>query len=320
MKFGKFNSVEELQKAYAQLEKAFTKKCQQVSELTAKAQKTADDDLPWWMDDNHPVDGVPVNPSVAAEQNSDTSVADDCKSGGVAACSVADNTNAVCADNQNAVSDNAAEQVNRASVAQVANQGVGGEQQNNENAAGENKSESTANDVSKNGGGERLNSESVEQAKQTKSAADEARPIDTANAAKTNTHCITPENTQENNTNNHNSYMAKPDNAVVECGGVKTNGTSEASPPFVEDTASREAAAVAVPDEKSNGEVTSNATMQAAIKQFIEQNPQFIAELLAKSSPCAPVVMTGGGSFQLAAPNRPKTIKEASTLAKKLFE
>lgn len=406
MKFGKFNSVEELQKAYAQLEKAFTKKCQQLSELTAKAQKaatklsdksaanaeqlcvpavgvadvngkaanvnmvdgasvvdkqsgasnaainasnaaseqtehtneqpdcaTADtanddtDDLPWWMDDNHPVDGVPVNPSVAAEQNSDPSVDDDCKSGGVAACSVADETNAVCVDNQNAASTNVAEQANRASVGQIANQDGGGEpQKKTESAVSENQFESSAKSANQTNVAVQLN--------QTKSAAkneNQGGVLEKTSLVESSANGVSKGNVGEiQGTNIQNSYkndiaqantVAKSGSTTESVnGGVKTDGTSEASPPFVEDTASREATAVAVPDEKSNGEVTSNATMQAAIKQFIEQNPQFIAELLAKSSPCAPVVMTGGGSFQLVAPNRPKTIKEASALAKKLFE
>ncbi len=313
MKYGKFNSVAELQNAYAHLERAFTQKCQQLAELKAKiaqaqtqpsggeacgktnkssgAAKTAKDvandvadnvanifaddmadddyDLPWWMDDNHPVDGVAVNPSVAAADGSDN----------------------VAVGNKDK-SHECIEQVNQVDSAAKTNRADFGEIQST------NIQNSYNNDVAQ------ANSDIA----QVNAVADVANSGDVEGVSDVPKY--------DNDVNN----VTQCDNAISNAAEYKKDGTSEMSPPSADDTASREAAAVAVPDEKSNGVVSTSATMQAAIRQFVEQNPQFIAELLAKSSASVPVVMTGGGNFQLAAPNRPKTIKEASALAKKLFE
>lgn len=296
-------------------------------------------DLPWWMDDNHPVDGMAVNPSVPdAEQTVPTSVAQ--------ANALKDNVNskAISIDEQNKkifVEPTSADNVT------VCN--VGGdmchEQQTNTGGV-----QNNANPIDVAQTNENTNKEqtSIDIQKDYKSV-DKTQNAATEKGVGNSTKCdndvndVTQSESDVNNVNqcengvdvvakykkgvsdvpkydNDVNNVTQCDNAISNAAKYKRNGTSEMSPPSADDTASREAAAVAVPDEKSNGVVSSSATMQAAIRQFVEQNPQFIAELLAKSSASVPVVMTGGGNFQLAAPNRPKTIKEASALAKKLFE
>ena len=58
------------------------------------------------------------------------------------------------------------------------------------------------------------------------------------------------------------------------------------------------------------------------LQQYLESNPQLAFKLLQAQvpTPTAPTVMTGGGTMSLALPSRPKTIKEATLMAQKLFE
>ena len=58
------------------------------------------------------------------------------------------------------------------------------------------------------------------------------------------------------------------------------------------------------------------------LQQYLESNPQLALKLLQAQvpTPTAPTVMTGGGTMSLALPSRPKTIKEATLMAQKLFE
>ena len=58
------------------------------------------------------------------------------------------------------------------------------------------------------------------------------------------------------------------------------------------------------------------------VKKYLQDNPQLVAELLSRvqGSPVPPNVMNGGGTVSMAMPTRPKTLREASELAKKLFD
>lgn len=58
------------------------------------------------------------------------------------------------------------------------------------------------------------------------------------------------------------------------------------------------------------------------LQQFLEQNPTIALKLLQQCAPTptAPTVMTGGGSMSLALPSKPRSIKEATVMAKKLFD
>jgi hypothetical protein len=58
------------------------------------------------------------------------------------------------------------------------------------------------------------------------------------------------------------------------------------------------------------------------LQQYLESNPTLAFKLLQAQhpTPTAPTVITGGGSMSLALPSKPKTIKEATLMAQKLFE
>ncbi|MCM1290292.1 MAG: hypothetical protein NC132_04585 [Corallococcus sp.] len=56
------------------------------------------------------------------------------------------------------------------------------------------------------------------------------------------------------------------------------------------------------------------------LQQYLLKNPEFAQKLLQSgSAEFAPSVMCGGGNVPLAPPSRPKSIKEASLMAKDLF-
>ena len=58
------------------------------------------------------------------------------------------------------------------------------------------------------------------------------------------------------------------------------------------------------------------------LQQYLESNPTLAFKLLQaqQPTPTAPTVITGGGSMSLALPSKPKTMKEATLMAQKLFE
>ena len=58
------------------------------------------------------------------------------------------------------------------------------------------------------------------------------------------------------------------------------------------------------------------------LQQYLEQNPTEVLKLLQLHAPApsAPTVMTGGGTMSLALPSKPKSIKEATLMAQKLFD
>lgn len=60
----------------------------------------------------------------------------------------------------------------------------------------------------------------------------------------------------------------------------------------------------------------------ALLQQFLQNNSQAVLQLLrqTQSTFAPPTVMSGGGNVSMAAPSRPKTIKEASLMAKELFK
>ncbi len=67
---------------------------------------------------------------------------------------------------------------------------------------------------------------------------------------------------------------------------------------------------------------TDTTPTDEQLQQFLEQNPSFALKLLQQyaPTPTAPTVMTGGGSMSLALPSKPRTIKEATLMAQKLFD
>ncbi len=72
----------------------------------------------------------------------------------------------------------------------------------------------------------------------------------------------------------------------------------------------------------SNGgrAISSEIPDSEQVQQYLKNHPEVVFQLLQRrSEEFAPEVMSGGGNVSLALPSRPKTIKEASLMAKELF-
>jgi len=71
----------------------------------------------------------------------------------------------------------------------------------------------------------------------------------------------------------------------------------------------------------SSDHAASTKTLsEAELQQYLLQNPQLLQKLLQNTATeFAPTVMCGGGNVPLAPPSRPKSIREASLMAKDLF-
>ena len=96
---------------------------------------------------------------------------------------------------------------------------------------------------------------------------------------------------------------------------TQTDQTEQVLPPVSTDDV---VATIPEVDTSSNDIVPTDEQLQ----QYLESNPQLAFKLLQAQvpTPTAPTVMTGGGTMSLALPSRPKTIKEATLMAQKLFE
>lgn len=96
---------------------------------------------------------------------------------------------------------------------------------------------------------------------------------------------------------------------------TQTDQTEQVLPPVSTDDV---VATIPEVDTSSNDLVPTDEQLQ----QYLESNPQLAFKLLQAQAPTptAPTVMTGGGTMSLALPSRPKTIKEATLMAQKLFE
>ncbi len=102
----------------------------------------------------------------------------------------------------------------------------------------------------------------------------------------------------------------------------QTDGTS-ATPPSDEQSVTESA------DQCQNGDDatvlnSSNSSpfkpTDEQLQQYLKNNPKIVWKLLQQEREFAPTVMNGGGNVSLAMPSRPKTIKEASLMAKNLFD
>ena len=96
---------------------------------------------------------------------------------------------------------------------------------------------------------------------------------------------------------------------------TQTDQTEQVLPPVSTDDV---VATIPEVDTSSNDLVPTDEQLQ----QYLESNPQLALKLLQAQvpTPTAPTVMTGGGTMSLALPSKPKTIKEATLMAQKLFE
>ena len=81
-----------------------------------------------------------------------------------------------------------------------------------------------------------------------------------------------------------------------------------------------------VPDNGATAPEVDNRTQDKStellsqLRQILTDNPELLAGLAPKQSIAPPSVISGGGNVSMALPSRPKTLKEASEMAQKLFE
>ncbi len=81
-----------------------------------------------------------------------------------------------------------------------------------------------------------------------------------------------------------------------------------------------------VPDKGATEPEVDNRTQDKStellsqLRQILIGNPELLAGLTQKQSIAPPSVISGGGNVSMALPSRPKTLKEASEMAQKLFE
>lgn len=63
-----------------------------------------------------------------------------------------------------------------------------------------------------------------------------------------------------------------------------------------------------------------SAPTEEELQQYLMNNPEIVQKILQQNkSEQTPSVMSGGGDVSLALPSRPKTIKEASIMAREIF-
>ena len=118
--------------------------------------------------------------------------------------------------------------------------------------------------------------------------------------------------------------------AVEKKQAAKEDGTNvETSPSKQETTQSTTVDnAVTVPQNGGDAETVlhgaasvSTVPTDQQLQQYLQDNPEIVGKILQQNRlEHVPSVMSGGGNVSLALPTRPKTIKEASILAKELFD
>ena len=114
---------------------------------------------------------------------------------------------------------------------------------------------------------------------------------------------------------------------------ITQSGTSESTPP--QQSVGRSVANDSVDtvpnasdaDSREQVDQSPSELSQDAVRQYLVDHPELAAQLIGATDSLSetseriipPRVMTGGGNVSCALPNRPKTLKEASDLAKKYF-
>lgn len=101
----------------------------------------------------------------------------------------------------------------------------------------------------------------------------------------------------------------------------KQQGTSESitHPDDISSpTTTEQSVSATLQEQPPQSEVTPT---DAQLQQYLERNPTLALKLLSSHTapPTAPTVITGGGTMSLALPSKPKSIKEATLMAQKLF-
>lgn len=113
-------------------------------------------------------------------------------------------------------------------------------------------------------------------------------------------------------------------NTVATAAENACDGTNAATSPTA--YGAQSAAIGTVPDKGATTPEVDNRTQDKStellsqLRQILTDNPELLAGLAPKQSIAPPSVISGGGNVSMALPSRPKTLKEASEMAQKLFE
>lgn len=70
----------------------------------------------------------------------------------------------------------------------------------------------------------------------------------------------------------------------------------------------------------SDGAASVSIPTEQQLQQYLKDHPEKVLQLLQRDSENVVGVMSGGGNVSLALPSRPRSIKEASLMAKDLFK
>ena len=115
-----------------------------------------------------------------------------------------------------------------------------------------------------------------------------------------------------------NELSADCDSPSLDKGGALTPSTGTSTQPPAEHDVST---VPQVTESSSWRNVGDQGQQLQALQQFLADNPHLRAQLLQGTpTSTAPTLMNGGGDVSLALPNKPRTVKEASALAKQLFD
>ena len=105
----------------------------------------------------------------------------------------------------------------------------------------------------------------------------------------------------------------------IETQRQNASGTSEQSPPQLDEEQSQQSSGTSGQPSPQEGSEQSPADDTATVPAPENADSLTESQSAEQQTVIPPRVMTGGGNVSMALPNRPKTLKEASDLAKKYF-
>lgn len=322
MTYGKFASAEELLKGYNQLEKSFTQKCQQLAALKAAvlAEGGTND-----TKDGAKCAEIGTNDTVCVAKDSpETSIgttANVSSAKPIATECTAESHSIATVETDASATANESSSVALAESADMQNQTVAETQQ-----------ELPIEKI------ENSNIETTSATVQSSQVHAVDTPPDGTNADDTNAPKILAAETHVDDTNAdcaHVNDTQKPKTlASARDAATKLfesnntlltpDGTSVETPPSSAEQSTTVDSADTVPQSEFgapvlDGHATAFSPTESQLQQYLLQNPKIAWQLLQQTSQ-PPQIMTGGGNVSLALPSRPKTIKEASLMAKQLFK
>ncbi len=140
-----------------------------------------------------------------------------------------------------------------------------------------------------------------------------------AASPETGTNEAAPNNggTNGNASPNEQNYAATAAENVCDGTNADTSPTAYGAQSATIDTVPDKGATAPEVDNRTQDKSTE---LLSQLRQILTGNPELLAGLAPKQSIAPPSVISGGGNVSMALPSRPKTLKEASEMAQKLFE